>query len=168
MAKDIRRNPIGPVFPCKPNSGTEIRISNIIRETIPSYFLHETKPEWISRSEIERFWNLFWTLNSAHSVVPVMERSSCDALFKVFLFQNFSSENGPDLLLMDVAVGTAPVVKSIVFSTVALTAQCHGYEASAGFYFKLARGALDLVTNRRVFEYLLATMLLVRCVSSRL
>ena len=47
---------------------------------------------------------------------------------------------------MEIEAGTTPVVKGIIFSTLALAARCHGHESYTSRYIQLTRAATETVT----------------------
>jgi len=139
-----------------------MRGSDVIRGSTPLDLQVPTSREF-RWSDVTMLWQRFWEPNSAHSIVPVMDRSSCDALFSVFISRAFSGD--ADLIHVDVTNRVDPEINAVIFSTIALSAQCHEYK-NPSRYFELACASLDLVDKRRVFEYLLATTLLVSRFSS--
>jgi len=152
---DRLRCPIGPAFPVARNRG-EIRISNIIPETVPSYFLYPSEYMSIHRSTFSRLWARFWRPNGGHSLVPIMMREAVEQVFEVFMNVPGQSE-----WLLASCLTTPPTINAIIFSVLALSAQCYRERELEASFFKMARSALDRIDNRKKFEYLLAVTLLV-------
>lgn len=153
---ELQRNPASEV---SPSGEVTMSDTNIIPETTPSYFWHQMTATYTSLLEMQPFWQLFWKPNSAHSMVPVMDKTSVDRFFEAFKMDVMpQNECG----YMNVAeITTPPAVTATIFATLALSAQCHEKIDIGSKFYICARNAAERVVNRNSLEHLLAVTLLV-------
>ena len=154
---ELERNPTGELL-AFPSMLVNMRITNIIPEATPSYFWHEKKKMNSCLPEIKFFWQLFWKPNSAHSTVPIMDKTTVDTLFGVF---NRSLPQNESEIVDVMEIRAPPAVNAIVFATLALSAQCHIHLDVGSKFYVAARNVCEEITNRNGLEYLLAVTLLV-------